>query len=383
MTDPLPLLEALIRCPSVTPAEGGALGSIESVLAPLGFICRRLKFGAVENLFARFGEGWPQFCFAGHTDVVPIGDERSWTYPPFAAVIADGAIYGRGACDMKGSVAAFMAAALDYTREAGEALQGSVSLLITGDEEGQAVDGTVKVLSWLRENGGLPDHCLVGEPSCRERLGDTMKIGRRGSLGFVVTCRGRSGHVAYPHKADNPVPKLARLVDRLSSATLDPGSEHFDPSTLAVTTFDVGNPTTNVIPEQAMVRFNIRYNDRHTARSLIEWVKGEIGRVESELGGNFSFETRPTGDVFLTKPGPLVDIVREAVEAETGVEPVLSTGGGTSDARFIKDYCPVVEFGPTNATIHQVNECIRVDELRALARIYRRVLAIYFKRVGA
>ena len=381
-TDPVPLLQDLIRCKSVTPAEGGALTLLENTLSQAGFVCQRLIFKAegtpdVENLFARFGTGAPHLCFAGHTDVVPEGHAESWSHQPFAADIADGFIYGRGATDMKGSVAAFAAAAIDFMRTAGK-FKGSISFLITGDEEGPAINGTVKVLHWMRDNGHVPDHCLVGEPSCVDALGDTIKIGRRGSLSFAITVEGKQGHAAYPQKADNPVPKLARFVDRVSFAQIDGGNDHFGPSTLAVTSFDVGNPAGNVIPSRAAAKFNIRFSTEHGFASLKQWVDDHIAAVKAELGGTWSYATIEGADAFITEPGAFVGLVQDAVEAETGILPKLSTSGGTSDARFIKDFCPVLEFGPTNATIHQTDERISIEELRATQAIYGRIIADYF-----
>ncbi|MCB1377004.1 MAG: succinyl-diaminopimelate desuccinylase [Alphaproteobacteria bacterium] len=381
-TDPVSLLQDLVRCKSVTPAEGGALTLLENTLSAAGFVCHRLIFREegtpdVENLFARIGSGSPHLCFAGHTDVVPEGHADAWSHPPFAAEIADGFIYGRGACDMKGSVAAFAAAAVDFVRSAGK-FKGSISFLITGDEEGPAINGTVKVLQWMKENGHVPDHCIVGEPSCAEKMGDTVKIGRRGSLSFIVTVDGRQGHAAYPQKADNPVPKLARFVDRISHATIDEGNDHFDPSSLAVTSFDVGNPAGNVIPSRAVAKFNIRFCTEHDAASLKAWVDGQIEAVKTEMGGKWSYTAVEGAEAFITEPGPFVGLVQDAVEAETGIFPRLSTSGGTSDARFIKDYCPVLEFGPTNATIHQTDERIAIDELKATQAVYGRILADYF-----
>ena len=381
-TDSVPILQDLIRCRSVTPAEGGALTYLENLLSTHGFVCHRLIFRQegtpdVENLFARFGSSAPHLCFAGHTDVVPEGIVDSWTHPPFAADIAEGFIFGRGACDMKGSVAAFAGAAIDFVKSSGK-FKGSISFLITGDEEGPAINGTVKVLQWMEENGHIPDHCIVGEPSCLDTLGDTIKIGRRGSMSFTVTVEGRQGHAAYPHKADNPIPKLARFIDRIAAAQLDDGNEHFDPSTLAVTTFDVGNPAGNVIPSRAMAKFNIRFSTEHSFASLRQWVDQEIAAVRQELGGTWSVSATEGADVFITEPGSFVGLVQDAVERETGVLPKLSTSGGTSDARFVKDYCPVLEFGPTNATIHQTNERIGVEELRATQAVYGRIIAAYF-----
>ena len=381
-SDPVEILQALIRCPSVTPLDEGALGTLETLLTNSGFTCHRLVFKQegtpdVENLFARIGNTGPHLCFSGHTDVVPVGDEKDWKYPPFAAEIHKGQLYGRGATDMKGSVAAFAAAAIDYVKDQGTA-QGSISFLITGDEEGPAINGTVKVLEWMKKFGHLPDHCLVGEPTCVEQLGDTIKIGRRGSLSFTVTTEGKQGHVAYPDKTDNPVHKLARFVDRISSSKLDDGNDYFDPSTLGVTTFDVGNTATNVVPARATAKFNIRYSTEHTYTSLQAWVDAHITDVKKELGGQWIVSSSEGAEAFITEPGAFVGMVQDAVEQVTGLLPKLSTSGGTSDARFIKDYCPALEFGPTNATIHQVDERISVEELRATAQIYRRIIDSYF-----
>ena len=385
---PLQFLQSLIRCPSVTPEEAGALTFLEGVLKPAGFVCRRLPFAEpgtpeVDNLFARFGTATPHFCFAGHADVVPPGDAALWSYPPFAAEMADGMVYGRGACDMKGSLAAFAAAAIAFTGEHGTNLAGSVSLLVTCDEEGPAVNGTARVLGWLDEHDLLPDHCLVGEPTSGAALGDNVKIGRRGSIHFQVTATGRQGHTAYPHFADNPVPRLARLIDRIATVPLDAGTEHFEPSTLAVTSFDVGNPAGNVIPATAEARFNIRFNPLHTADSLTAWVRQQCDAVAAEVGGSFTVSAAPGAECFLTEPGPLVEIVTSAIERETARKPDLTTTGGTSDARFVKAYCPVVEFGPTNATIHQADERIALAEIEALTRIYRSILDGYFGRSWA
>jgi succinyl-diaminopimelate desuccinylase len=383
--NPLPILRTLIRCPSVTPAEAGALDYLQDILTPAGFACRRLPFAEpgtpkVDNLFARFGTGRPHFCFAGHADVVPPGEDALWSHPPFTAEVADGMVYGRGACDMKGSLAAFAAAAIGFAEERREAFSGSVSLLVTCDEEGPGVNGTAKMLRWLAGNDLVPDHCLVGEPTSGGSLGDTVKIGRRGSVHFLVTATGTQGHTAYPQFADNPVPKLARLVDRIASVPLDEGTEHFEPSTLAVTSFDVANPAHNVIPATARARFNIRFNSLHSAESLKHWVKRQCEAVSSEVGGSFTVIATESADCFVTEPGPLVEIVSSAVERETARRPRLTTTGGTSDARFVKNYCPVVEFGPTNATIHKADERIAVAELEALTRIYRHVLEGYFSR---
>jgi succinyl-diaminopimelate desuccinylase len=381
-TDSVALLQDLIRCPSVTPAEAGALTLLENRLSQHGFVCHRLIFKEegtpdVENLFARIGTAAPHFCFAGHTDVVPVGSEGDWSEPPFAANIVDGQIFGRGATDMKGSVAAFAAAAMDYLAAHGKP-QGSISFLITGDEEGPAINGTPKVLEWMKEHGHIPDHCLVGEPSCAEALGDTMKIGRRGSLSFTVTVDGKQGHVAYPEKTDNPIPKLARFIDWISNTSIDNGNDHFGPSTLAVTTVEVGNQAGNVVPARATAKFNIRFGTEHDFDSLRRWVDEQVAVVKNDVGGRWSVSSSEGAEAFITEPGPFVGLVQDAVERETGLVPKLSTTGGTSDARFIKNYCPVLEFGPTNATIHQVDERISVAELQGTQVIYRRILEAYF-----
>jgi succinyl-diaminopimelate desuccinylase len=380
--DSVSILQDLIRCPSVTPLEAGALTVLENLLSTHGFVCQRLIFKddnspEIENLFARIGTKEPHLCFAGHTDVVPVGRGADWSHPPFAAEIQDGMIYGRGATDMKGSVAAFVAAAIDYLQENGKP-PGSISFLITGDEEGPAINGTVKVLEWMKANGHIPNHCLVGEPTSVDELGDTMKIGRRGSLSFEVAVEGTQGHVAYPAKTDNPIPKLARFIDWISHAELDKGNEHFGPSTLAVTTIDVGNTAGNVVPARASAKFNIRYSTEHSYESLRGWVDVQIAAVKADIGGRWTITSSEGAEAFITEPGAFVGLVQDAVEEETGLVPKLATSGGTSDARFIKNYCPVLEFGPTNATIHQVDERISIEELRATQKIYNRVIAAYF-----
>ncbi len=386
-TDSVAILQDLIRCPSITPHDAGALTVLENLLSSHGFFCQRLIFKDqdtpdVANLFARIGMANPHLCFAGHTDVVPIGNDKDWSHPPFAADIKNGMLYGRGATDMKGSVAAFAAAAIDYVKSNGKPA-GSISFLITGDEEGPAINGTAKVLEWMEENGHIPDHCLVGEPSCVAKLGDTMKIGRRGSLSFEVTVEGTQGHVAYPNKTDNPIPKLARLIDWISHAKIDGGNDHFGASTLAVTTVDVGNAAGNVVPARASAKFNIRYSTEHNYDSLREWVDIQIETVKADIGGRWTVNSYEGAEAFITEPGAFVGLVQDAVEQETGLVPMLSTSGGTSDARFIKKYCPVLEFGPTNATIHQVDERISIDELRATQTIYGRIIAAYFNNQPA
>ncbi len=340
------------------------------MLERLGFTIHRLRFGAIDNLFARLGSTGPHLCFAGHTDVVPVG-AANWRTDPFGGEVRDGVLYGRGACDMKGAIAAFVAGVAQY-REQGRA-GGSISLLITGDEEGPAVDGTVKVLDWMRANGQIPDFCLVGEPTCPVRLGDMVKIGRRGSVNMKIAVHGTQGHVAYPHRADNPVHRLLLALTALTAAPLDAGTDWFEPSTLQVTSVDVGNPATNVIPAAARAALNIRFNDRHSGASLIAWVRATLTRYADR----FDLDASISGESFVTKPGPLVDTLRGAIKAATGIEPKLDTGGGTSDARFITNYCPVAEFGLVGATMHQADERVPVAELRALAGIYRDVIAAF------
>ncbi|MBX9909067.1 MAG: succinyl-diaminopimelate desuccinylase [Beijerinckiaceae bacterium] len=381
-TDPVALAQALIRCPSVTPDEGGALALLESVLAAEGYAVHRPVFGEpgtadVENLYARIGMESPVFVIAGHTDVVPIGDAAAWTRDPFSGEIADGALHGRGACDMKGGLAAMIAAALRYRRDNPDA-KGSIAFLITGDEEGPAVNGTVKLLDWAHRRGERFDHCLLGEPTNPAAMSDMIKIGRRGSLTGKLTVNGRQGHVGYPHLADNPIRGMVRLLAALDAAPLDAGTEHFDPSNLEVTTLDVGNPATNVVPAQAKAVFNIRFNDVWTPQTLA----AEIERRLREAAGNtvrYEIAFQPTNAVaFLTQPGPFVAMVGDAVEAQTGRRPALSTTGGTSDARFIKSYCPVVEYGPVGKTMHQVNEEVALADLVALEAITHRLLTTYF-----
>jgi succinyl-diaminopimelate desuccinylase len=380
--DPVALARDLIRCPSVTPAEGGALAYLERVLQSAGFTVHRLKFSElgsadVENLYARVGTASPHLMFAGHTDVVPPGEDAAWTHAPFAGDIADGRLYGRGAVDMKGAIACFLAAALDHLAANGGKPKGSISFLVTGDEEGDAVNGTVKLLEWAAERGERFDHCIVGEPSNPAALGDAVKIGRRGSLNGTLVVTGKQGHVAFPHLADNPIRGLVTLMGTLMAEPLDRGSEHFDPSNLEFTSVDVGNRTVNLIPGEARARFNIRYNDLHTPESLKALIAERCTAAAGAV--RWRIDYLPSNSwVFLTKPGPFVDLVTEAIAAATGRKPKLSTSGGTSDARFIKDYCPVVEFGLVGATMHQVDEQVPTAELAALTAIYRRILDRYF-----
>jgi succinyl-diaminopimelate desuccinylase len=365
VTDPLPLAQALIRCASVTPADDGALGTLQAVLEPLGFTCHRLKFNEVDNLFARRGTGGRHFCYAGHTDVVPVGDAAAWQDGPFSAQVRDGVLYGRGACDMKGGIAAFVAGMTDFLA-AGGAREDSISLLITGDEEGPSVDGTKRVLEWMAANGHIPDLALVGEPTSKAVLGDTLKIGRRGSM---------TAYSAYPQRADNPIHRLVRVLHRLTAVPLDAGSDWFEPSTLQVTGFDVGNAANNVIPAAAKCMVNIRFNDLHSSASLTDHLHAALRAEEAR----YEMRVVVSGESFVTKPGAYVDALRAAVARITGEEPKLDTGGGTSDARFITNYCPVVELGGVGSTMHQVNEAVPVAELRALAALYRAVLEEVFR----
>lgn len=381
--DPILIAHDLIRCPSVTPAEGGALTCLDALLGDAGFSVQRLTFSApdtpdVENLFARIGTGSPHLVFAGHTDVVPPGNEAAWRYPPFEARLAEGDLYGRGAVDMKGAIACFAAAAIEHLAATGGHPKGSLSFLITGDEEGPGINGTAKLLAWAKAQGHTFDHCLLGEPTNPQKLGDAIKIGRRGSLSGTLTVTGRQGHVAYPHLADNPIRYLVRIMSELMSESLDYGTEHFDASNLEFTSVDVGNRATNVIPGQAQARFNIRFNDRHSQASLKSWletrcVQAARGDVTCQLD-----YAEGNSESFLTRPGPFVDMVAAAIEVQTGSRPQLSTSGGTSDARFIKDYCPVVEFGLVGQTMHQVDEHVPTGDLMALTAIYRNLLDRYF-----
>jgi succinyl-diaminopimelate desuccinylase len=379
----LDIAQDLIRCRSVTPDEGGALTYLQELLEGAGFTCHRLPFSDentpdVDNLFARLGTGKPHLCFAGHTDVVPPGDEADWTHPPFAAEIDDGWLHGRGSSDMKGDIACFVVAALEFLSEGKNEFPGSISFLITGDEEGPSINGTRKVLEWMTENGHTPDHCIVGEPSCSEFVGDTIRIGRRGSLSGQITVTGVQGHTAYPDLANNPVPGMLSILNSFLAEPYDEGSPHFSPSDLQISTIDAGNPAKNVIPARLSAGFNIRFNANHTAESLIEILsdKARAALEGSDLDHQISF--LPSSPCFVTEPGPLVDLMSEAAKNETGQMPVLSTGGGTSDARFVKDYCPVIEFGLVNKTIHQVDERIEVSDLDTLTRIYRDFIERYF-----
>lgn len=363
--DPLPLARALIRCASVTPADAGALDVLQAAVEAIGFTSRRLTYGSTPNLYARRGAGTPHLCFAGHTDVVPPGDAGLWRHGPFAAEVADGVLYGRGACDMKGAIAAFVAACVRYGEHA-----GSVSLLITGDEEGPATDGTVRLLEYLAEHGEIPDFCLVGEPTNPQRLGEVVKIGRRGSLTARITVFGTQGHSAYPHRADNPVHRLVHALAAMIAEPLDGGTERFEPSSLQITSIDVGNPASNVIPAAARAVLNIRFNDRHSGKSLEKW----LHRALAAHAERFELIVSVSGESFYTQPGAWTEALRRAIATATGVQPRLDTGGGTSDARFIARYCPVAEFGLVGSTMHQADECVPVADLRRLADAYEGVM---------
>lgn len=380
--DPIALARELVRRPSVTPDDAGALDALERSLAALGFTTKRYTFGEVDNLYARLGTEAPNFCFAGHTDVVPPGDEADWTHPAFASAVHDGMLWGRGAVDMKGSIAAFVAAVAQHLRTEG-APQGSISLLITGDEEGPAINGTKKLLEAISAEGQAIDHCLVGEPSSVNELGDAIKIGRRGSLNAVVTVTGRQGHVAYPERAENPVPPLIEFLARLMARPLDDGAPHFQPSNLEVTSIDVGNPAHNVIPARATAKFNIRFNPNHNGAQLEKWIRAEAASTAIHFNGEIDLDVAVTGEAFLTEASPFTDLLKTAIVDETGREPVFSTGGGTSDARFITHYAPVAELGLVGTTMHKVDEHAPVAEIRELQAVYARILALYFERIAA
>ncbi len=376
--DPVDLTAKLVRCASVTPENDGALEILEELLSDAGFDCAWADRGGIRNLFARWGKkgNHRSFGFNGHTDVVPIGNPDDWTAPPFGAEIRDGIMYGRGTTDMKSGVAAFAAAAVDFVRDTPP--DGSVILAITGDEERDAIDGTTALLDYMQENGERMDVCLVGEPTCPENMGDMIKIGRRGSMTAWFTVTGKQGHSAYPHRANNPLPAMVRLMDRLSSHELDQGTEHFDPSTLAVVTIDTGNPATNVIPANCNAVVNIRFNDTHSGISLTKWLENEVAQIQKAFGVTIDMKIKNSGESFITPPGDLSTLVAKAVTAETGIVPELSTTGGTSDARFVKSHCPVVEFGLVGQSMHQVDEHVQVAHIRQLKAIYGRILRDYF-----
>jgi succinyl-diaminopimelate desuccinylase len=381
LAQPLDLARRLIRCPSVTPKDEGALDVLQEALESLGFKCTRLPFSqegsaTVDNLYARLGTAEPNFCYAGHTDVVPVGDPANWTVDPFAAEVIDGVLYGRGASDMKAGIAAFVAAVTRVPEARGKDFGGSISLLITGDEEGVGINGTRKMLGWLKERSETLTECLVGEPTNPTRLGEMMKIGRRGSLVGYLTVHGTQGHTAYPHLADNPIDRLLKMLGALTATPLDEGTPHFQPSSVVISTIDVGNPATNVIPAMARATFNIRFNDRHTQASLGAWIRAEFDKV----GGDYEFRQQDNGEAFLCEPGRLAHIVADAVRKVTGVIPDMSTTGGTSDARYIHHACACAEFGLVGATMHKADERQAVKDIEALADIYADVLESYFAR---
>lgn len=376
--DPVSLTTELVRCPSVTPEEGGALVLLDTLLSAHGFECTRVDRGGISNLFARWGNrADPRtFGFNGHTDVVPIGDINDWTVDPFGAEIKDGFLYGRGSTDMKSGVAAFAAAAIDFVQTTPP--NGALILAITGDEEDVAEHGTVALLDWMQANGEQMTDCLVGEPTSPNHMGEMIKIGRRGSLTTYFTVTGKQGHSAYPHRANNPIPAMMRLMDRLASHTLDDGTEHFDASTLAVVTVDTGNPATNVIPAECRATVNIRFNDAHTGAALTDWLDDQASQIAAEFGVEISTKTKISGESFITPPGALSQLISEAVQTETNRTPEMSTSGGTSDARFVKHHCPVVECGLVGKTMHAVDERVEVAQIHQLKSIYARILERYF-----
>ena len=379
--DPVSLTADLIRCPSVTPEEGGAIELLECLLEMNGFSCTRITRGQVSNLFAKWGSGknGRVFGFNGHTDVVPVGDLSSWSVDPFGAEVKEGFLYGRGATDMKSGVAAFVAAAIDFVNN--NPPDGSVIITITGDEEGDAEDGTVAILDWMKQNGEKIDHCLVGEPTSPSKMGEMMKIGRRGSMTAKVIATGIQGHSAYPDRAKNPILAMVKLLDILASHQLDTGTEHFDPSTLAITSVDTGNKASNVIPASTTATINIRFNDSHSGSSLVSWLEEEIDKVSAEQGIQCKTDFKITGESFITPPGELSELISEAVKKELGVQPKLSTTGGTSDARFIKNICPVTEFGLVGKTMHAIDERVEINQINQLKEIYTRILEAYFEKV--
>ncbi len=376
--DPVELTKDLVRCRSVTPADGGAMAVLQGVLENAGFECTPVNRGGISNLFARWGNKGANksFGFNGHTDVVPVGDENAWSVDPFGAEIKDGYLWGRGSTDMKSAVAAFVAAAVEFVSDTPP--DGAVILAITGDEEAQATDGTVAILDWMAAQGEKMSDCLVGEPTCPNHMGEAIKNGRRGSMTAFFTAKGVQGHSAYPERANNPVPVLAALVVQLSTEVLDQGTEFFDPSTLMVTTFDTGNPATNVIPAVCNATVNIRFNDAHTVESLTSWLGSKADALAKKSGVEISMDLKVSGESFVTRRGSLTDLVEKSVQAETGIQPVLSTSGGTSDARFVKDHCPVVEFGLVGRTMHEVDERVKVEQIIQLKSIYGRILREYF-----
>ena len=376
--DAFELTANLIKCPSVTPDEGGAITLLDELLSQNGFECTRIERGGVSNLFARWGGGnnGRTFGFNGHTDVVPVGDIATWSVDPFGAEVKDGFLYGRGATDMKSGVAAFVAAAIDFTSNTPP--DGSVVITITGDEEGDAIDGTTAILDWMNENGQSMDHCLVGEPTSPNHMGEMVKIGRRGSLTAFITVQGVQGHAAYPFRANNPVSAMVQLMTALEETALDDGTEHFDQSTLAITTIDVGNTATNVIPETCRATVNIRFNDAHSGKSLTDWLQNHLDAVSEKTKTRIQMNVKISGESFITPPGELSNLISQVVQEELGVTPELSTTGGTSDARFVKNLCPVTEFGLVGKTMHAVDERVEIAQIHQLKSIYGRILTNYF-----
>ena len=380
--NPIELSQRLIRCPSVTPDEGGALDELQNVLEELGFRCQRLLFSEsgtpdVDNLYARLGDRGPNFCFAGHSDVVPPGDRDEWGEDPFSGVVIDGKLFGRGSADMKSAIASFISAVQRYKSNVGEKIPGSISLLITGDEEGPAINGTIKVLDWMSKNNELIDACIVGEPTNPDHLGQMIKIGRRGSFTGWLTVTGVQGHTAYPHLAENPLSKLVKMLEPLAEEQLDQGTEYFPPTTVAISSIDTGNSATNVIPQKVTASFNIRFNDSRTAEDIEEWLRGHFDSV----GGSYQLETACSSNAFITEPGALSEDLISAIKDVVGSSPEMSTTGGTSDARFIRKYCPVVEFGIVGKTMHKINEHVEIKDVELLTDIYTELLDRFFKRV--
>ena len=380
--NPIELSQRLIRCPSVTPDEGGALDELQNVLEELGFRCQRLLFSEsgtpdVDNLYARLGDRGPNFCFAGHSDVVPPGDRDEWGEDPFSGVVIDGKLFGRGSADMKSAIASFISAVQQYKSNVGEEIPGSISLLITGDEEGPAINGTIKVLDWMSKNNELIDACIVGEPTNPDHLGQMIKIGRRGSFTGWLTVTGVQGHTAYPHLAENPLSKLVKMLEPLAEEQLDQGTEYFPPTTVAISSIDTGNSATNVIPQKVTASFNIRFNDSRTAEDIEEWLRGHFDSV----GGSYQLETACSSNAFITEPGALSEDLISAIKDVVGSSPEISTTGGTSDARFIRKYCPVVEFGIVGKTMHKINEHVEIKDVELLTDIYTELLDRFFKRV--
>lgn len=376
--DPLILTQELVKKPSVTPIDAGAMDLLAEALSSIGFNVSRYAFEGIENLYARFGNNAPNFCFAGHTDVVPTGDLSKWRFPPFSATVADGTLFGRGSADMKSAIAAFVCAAQQYITEHGNP-KGSISLLITGDEEGVATHGTVKLLAAIAAAGEKIDHCIVGEPTCRQALGDMIKNGRRGSLNCTITSIGKQGHVAYPNLAKNPIPAIIAFLHQVQNHVLDQGAAGFQPSNLEVVTIDVGNPASNVIAQNAVAKLNIRFNTNHSGESLSVWLRNVAAEAASKTGGELFLDIAISGEPFFTTPSAFTNIIQSATQKLTGTIPELSTTGGTSDARFIKSHCPVCEFGIVGATLHQIDENVEIADIYKLTEIYKEILAQYFE----